>query len=380
MKSFLYAREKVIPAVLRDPLRVVIVLVLASIAYFVLGQFIGWLARIAERRTSDPARRQHLANAYTLVSSVIKGTIIFAAGMIALEQVGVRPVASGSVLGKVIATIVIAWIAFEFTRRGIHAALNAAAASIPEGDRRQRISTLLLLAVNAARFTIIFFAGLMVLRDLGLNLTPVLAGAGIAGLAVGFGAQNLVRDVVAGFFIILENQYAVGDLVEINGTFGRVEVVGLRVTMLRDPNGELRYFPNGSISTATNYTENHIPYAVTVPLPADGPPDPLAFVARVLEDFERELRVFTRPPAVGPIDDLPTYARIARATVCAIPGRHSLVEQKLPARITAAFRRAGHPLPDDTEVTVVLRFPPPASGAPTNQPPAVLDAQRQLSQ
>ena len=108
--------------------------------------------------------------------------------------------------------------------------------------------------------------GIWLIRNLfGFDMAPVLASVGVVGLAVGFGAQNLVRDVVSGFFIIMEGQYGVGDAVEINGLFGYVEEVGLRITKLRDPNGELRYFPNGTITQANRYTEGCISYRLVVP-------------------------------------------------------------------------------------------------------------------
>jgi len=140
---------------------------------------------------------------------------------------------------------------------------------------------------------------------------------------------------------------------------GRVEEVGLRATKLRDPNGQLRYFSNGGISTANNYTEDYVAYVVNIPFPAEAPADPVAFAAGVFKDFEREFRVFVETPSVGLVETLPTYSRVLRARVNAIPGRHTIVEQKLPARVTAALDRAGHALPAGTEVTCSLLFPPP---------------------
>ncbi|HUU55055.1 MAG TPA: mechanosensitive ion channel domain-containing protein, partial [Armatimonadota bacterium] len=222
-----------------------------------------------------------------------------------------------------------------------------------------RVTTLVLLIGSVLKYVIIFFAGMMILQRVGLDPTPILAGAGVVGLAVGFGAQNLVRDVVSGFFIIMEGQYAVGDLVEINGVLGRVEEVGLRATKLRDPNGQLRYFSNGGISTANNYTEDYVAYVVNIPLQPQAPADPAGFAEGVFKDFEREFRVFVERPSVGSVETLPTYSRVLRVRVNAIPGRHTIVEQKLPARVAAALDRAGHALPAGTEVTCSLLFPAP---------------------
>jgi small conductance mechanosensitive channel len=202
---------------------------------------------------------------------------------------------------------------------------------------------------------------MIIQRQMNLNPYSVLLSAGVVGLAVGFGAQNLVRDMVSGFFIIMEGQYAVGDLVEINGALGRVEEVGLRVTRIRDPNGEIRFFPNGSITAANNYVQRYIPYVVTTPFARDAAGDLGALVRGILEDFEREFAVFLDPPEVGNIQELATYGRVVRAEVHVIPGRQALVEQKLPVRVAGALERAGKPLPQGADVGLALRplDPPP---------------------
>jgi small conductance mechanosensitive channel len=261
---------------------------------------------------------------------------------------------------KVLVTIIAAAAIYLILRRAIKAAARTAGARMEVEVHRQRVLTLLALVSSLAKYVIIFFAGIMVLRDLGVDPTPLLAGAGIVGLAVGFGAQNLVRDVVSGFFIIMEGQYAVGDLVEINDVLGRVEEVGLRVTKIRDSLGLLRYFPNGGIRTANNYTEEYVAYVITVPVPPEEPAEPVPLVRSLLEDFEREFRAFVRP-AVLELDRLPSYARVVRAKAHAIPGKHTTVEQKLPARLAAGLERAGHPMPAGTEVSISLRVPPPGA-------------------
>ena len=260
---------------------------------------------------------------------------------------------------QVVLIIAVSWVLYVVLRRLIGTGVATASKRIEEEAHRQRVTTLVLLIGSVLKYVIIFFAGMMILQRVGLDPTPILAGAGVVGLAVGFGAQNLVRDVVSGFFIIMEGQYAVGDLVEINGILGRVEEVGLRATKLRDPNGQLRYFSNGGILTANNYTEDYVAYVVNIPLQAEAPADPTAFAEAVFKDFEREFRVFVERPSVGSVETLPTYSRLLRVRVNAIPGRHTILEQKLPARVTAALERAGHALPAGTEVTCSLLFPAP---------------------
>jgi len=102
-----------------------------------------------------------------------------------------------------------------------------------------------------------FVAVLMVLRELSIDVVPILTGAGIAGLAVGFGAQNLVRDVISGFFLILEDQVRIGDLARINGVGGTVEQINLRTIILRDSEGAVQVFPNGTITALANLSKQY---------------------------------------------------------------------------------------------------------------------------
>ncbi len=106
-----------------------------------------------------------------------------------------------------------------------------------------------------------FIAILMLLRELAIDVVPILTGAGIAGLAIGFGAQNLVRDVISGFFLILEDQVRVGDLARINGVAGIVEQINLRTIVLRDGEGAVQVFPNGTITSLANLSKQYA-YAI----------------------------------------------------------------------------------------------------------------------
>ncbi|MFH1538364.1 MAG: mechanosensitive ion channel family protein [bacterium] len=121
--------------------------------------------------------------------------------------------------------------------------------------KEQRARTLSSIINNATRVIVALVGGMMVLQEIGFQVGPLIAGVGIFGLAVGFGAQNLVRDVVTGFFIILENQYGVGDVIKVCGIGGLVEDINLRVTTLRDIEGVVHYIPNGQIDAVSNMTK-----------------------------------------------------------------------------------------------------------------------------
>ena len=125
-----------------------------------------------------------------------------------------------------------------------------------EGEIQKNILTLSGVLTKAGGFGILSVTFFMVMGQVGINLAPLLVAAGVVGIAIGFGAQNLVRDVLAGIFIILENQYRIGDVVNIAGIGGLVEDINLRRTVLRDLDYRQHFIPNGEIRTATNYTKD----------------------------------------------------------------------------------------------------------------------------
>jgi small-conductance mechanosensitive channel len=126
---------------------------------------------------------------------------------------------------------------------------------------QRRAATLGEILTSLVTAVVGFVAILMVLRELSIDVVPILTGAGIAGLAVGFGAQNLVRDVISGFFLILEDQVRIGDLARINGVGGTVEQINLRTIVLRDFEGAVQVFPNGTITALANLSKQYA-YAV----------------------------------------------------------------------------------------------------------------------
>jgi small-conductance mechanosensitive channel len=126
---------------------------------------------------------------------------------------------------------------------------------------QRRATTLGVILTGLVTTTVGFVAILMMLRELSIDVVPILTGAGIAGLAIGFGAQNLVRDVISGFFLILEDQVRIGDIARINGVAGTVEQINLRTILLRDGEGAVQVFPNGTITALANLSKQ-FSYAV----------------------------------------------------------------------------------------------------------------------
>jgi small conductance mechanosensitive channel len=134
----------------------------------------------------------------------------------------------------------------------------------PPSEAAKRADTLVRLIRKAVYLVLWTAIGLVMLQEIGVEIGPILAGAGIIGLAVGFGAQYLVRDVISGFFLILENQVRVGDVAIINGTGGLVEMVNFRTLVLRDLAGVVHVFPNGTIHTLSNMTQEWSAYVFEI--------------------------------------------------------------------------------------------------------------------
>src|SRR5947208_10759508 len=162
---------------------------------------------------------------------------------------------------------------------------------LPPGVRVQQVRTVASVLTSIGVFVISFVALLMVLGQLGLNLGPMLASAGIAGLAIGFGAQTLVHDFINGFFILLENQYDIGDTVRIAGVKGTVERMSLRNTVLRDEDGTLHIVPNSSIQIVSNTTRDWSQLALRVTVAYSEPSDKIVnLLKQVGEDVRHSDR------------------------------------------------------------------------------------------
>src|SRR6058998_3370592 len=158
---------------------------------------------------------------------------------------------------------------------------------LPSGIRAQKIRTMASVITSVGVFVICFWAVLQALPLFGLNLGPLLASAGIAGLAIGFGAQTLVHDFINGFFILLENQYDIGDVVRIAGVKGTVESMSLRMTVLRDEDGTIHLVPNSAVQIVSNTTRDWSQIALRVAVAYSEPSDK---VIKLLKDIGEQIR------------------------------------------------------------------------------------------
>lgn len=152
----------------------------------------------------------------------------------------------------VVLILVLAWLALRVSRRALARVRMHLQQDLDDSERIKRLNTLEQVLRYVLAVLIILVAGMLVLSELGISIAPVLAAAGVVGIAVGFGAQSLVKDYFTGLFLLLENQVRQGDVVEVGGKGGLVEEMTLRYIRLRDYEGSVHYVPNGIIDTVTN--------------------------------------------------------------------------------------------------------------------------------
>jgi small conductance mechanosensitive channel len=206
---------------------------------------------------------------------------------------------------------------------------------------QRRAATLGGILTSLVTATVGFVVVLMLLRELSIDVVPILTGAGIAGLAIGFGAQNLVRDVISGFFLILEDQVRIGDIARINGVGGTVEQINLRTIVLRDGEGAVQVFPNGTIATLANLSKQYA-YAIV-----DMKVAYTENIDRVIGTMKEVGASMQRDAAWGPlvlatlevtgIESLADGAATVRAKFKTLPLNQGKVANELRRRLMTAF-------------------------------------------
>jgi small-conductance mechanosensitive channel len=221
--------------------------------------------------------------------------------------------------------------------------------SIDALERAKRARTLGSLIQRVSTISISSAALLMILDQVGVDITPVLTGAGIAGLAVGFGAQTLVRDIISGFFMILEDQVRVGDVASINGVGGLVENIYLRTITLRDEEGTVHVFPNGAITTLANRSKDFSFYVISVALPYNQDTDR---VVEVLQEVGGDLQKDPRfapfilaPIEIMGIDAFGDWSMQLKLRIKTMPLKQWDVGRELRKRMRVALDRAGVRVP-----------------------------------
>ncbi len=212
--------------------------------------------------------------------------------------------------------------------------------------RVQRARTLGPLMKNVARYTLAFVALVIILREVGVDVQALLVSAGVLGLAVGLGAQTLIKDVITGFFILFEGLIGVGDVIEVGGNTGTVEVIGLRVTKLRMLNGAQRIIPNGELTQFANYNRGWARAVVDVSLGYEADVrHALAALERVGQEWVADTGLALEPPEARGVVRFGESDLGLRLMVKVDPAKRFDIEAELRRRIKEAFEREAIPFP-----------------------------------
>ncbi|NND77884.1 MAG: mechanosensitive ion channel family protein [Flavobacteriales bacterium] len=213
----------------------------------------------------------------------------------------------------------------------------------------KREDTLIKIFLGILRISIILIASLMVLAEMGLMIAPIIAGAGIVGLAVGFGGQYLIRDIISGFFIIIENQYRVGDVVNFDGTSGTVEDISIRMTTLRDLDGTIHHVPHGEIKKVANLSKHFARVNLDIGVAYDSDMEKVMQVVNetgnaLAADPEWKDRIISAPQflRVNKFDDSAIIIKVLGETQ---PSDQWAVSGEFRRRIKVAFDKAGIEFP-----------------------------------
>jgi len=254
-------------------------------------------------------------------------------------------------LGRMAVVIVTCFIILWALRLVSKAVARSMAAGMgehnPEAQRRAK--TLGAVIGNFARVLVVSFFILETLQEFNVNVGPLVAGVGIVGAAIGFGAQNLVKDVIGGFFLLVENQYGVGDIISVGDKhIGTVEKMTFRVTMLRDMEGRAHYLPNGNINDVVVLSKHFAKALVDVEVSHDEDLDRImAVLAEVGADLNAGLDTVLEPTQVLGVEAMtPTGCTIRTLTMCA-PGQQWAVARELRRRVLIRFKAEGfgQPIP-----------------------------------
>lgn len=259
-----------------------------------------------------------------------------------------------SAIGRLALVLVVAWVLNRLSRPLIHR-LDEVLGRHQErsNERQRRIQTLVNIIEKVASAAIWTVAAIMGLQVLGVNTSALLTAAGVGGLAIGFGAQNLVRDFLSGFFILAEDQIRVGDVAMINGTSGTVEAINPRTTVLRDLSGTVHIFANGLIETVSNLTKEWARYVIDVDVAykedVDRVMELLRAIGQELQEEPAWASLIVQPLAILGVDGFGPKGVTIKMMITTLPSQQWSVGRELRRRIKNRFDAEG------------IRFPYPHS-------------------
>ena len=269
---------------------------------------------------------------------------------------------------RILLIVVAAYIGIRLLRLALNRAeailvrAGMASETVP-GAAMMRVRTLMSVLWTIAVGLIWFVAVLTVLGQMGVNIAPILASAGVIGLAVGFGAQNLVKDLVSGFFLILENQVRVGDIAVINGTGGLVEAITFRTIVLRDLSAVVHVFPNGTINTLANMTKDWSAYVLDIGVAYKEDTDHVIDVMRKVAEQMRTESTYgsamLEPIEIFGVDSFADSAVIIKARLKTRPLRQYMIGREYRRRLKKAFDAEGIEIPFPQRTLTMGQASPP---------------------
>lgn len=262
------------------------------------------------------------------------------------------------VLGIIVLAILFARILKTLTKKLIELAKSPSRAA---QMREQQTRTMAGLLHSTGIFVILVVAALMVMRECGFDISPVEAAAAVASVALGFGAQSLIKDLINGFFVVFEDQYVIGDLIQANGETGRVEYITLRRTVIRNPAGALVTIPNGLIGQVANLSRDWSQVFVDVTVPSD---ELVSRAIATLEKISSDLRndtdwspALVDGPRVLGVESLSLDGTVLRLQVRTVLNRKDDVARELRRRIKLGFEQSRIPLSHTHKVTLHGEMP-----------------------
>lgn len=252
-------------------------------------------------------------------------------------------------LMRIVLIVLIAWIAMMVLQRAIRGLRVRVASRMDDREAAKRAETLGRVFRYLVAVVISLVAGMLILAELGVSVAPILGAAGVVGLAVGFGAQSLVKDFFTGFFLLLENQIRQGDVVQLGDHAGLVEEITLRYVQLRDYDGNVHYVPNGTISSVVNMTRGHSHAVVDVGVAyRENVDEVMALMNTVAETMRADADFgprITDALEIAGVDRWDDSAVVIRCRFRCVPLEQWGVRREYLRRLKAAFDAHGIEIP-----------------------------------
>jgi len=248
--------------------------------------------------------------------------------------------------------LIIGLIVLKFMKKPLEMLVRAIIPSAnfpsPEAEKK-REDTLLQVTLGTAKVIVWIVMILMIFTKLGIPVLPLLAGVGVLGLAISFGAQYVVRDILTGLFIVMENQFRIGDIIDINGISGSVEEMSLRVTKIRDANGAVHFIPNGEIATASNKSKDFSKVNFVIRVSYEADIDQVEKIInetgeKLAKDKEFKEKIEEAPKFVRVADFGPSEINI-KISGTVKPKEQWKVAGEMKRRLKAAFDKNGIEIP-----------------------------------